>query len=102
MITQKKNYVNDVGTEILVDTGSDLSTATELALYVRKPSGKAVTWAGTLGPINPQGVKVYIKYIVETGDWDEPGWWSLQSYVKITAWEGRGETVKFQLFPEFK
>jgi hypothetical protein len=43
-----------------------------------------------------------MKYIVKQGDWDEAGWWTLQAYVELPGWKGRGDSVKFKLEPEFK
>jgi predicted hydrolase (HD superfamily) len=97
-----KYYVGDVGTEVLVDTGSDISTATVMRMYVKKPSGKEETWTAIIGPPNAIGVLTKMKYIVKQGDWDEAGWWTLQAYVELPGWKGRGDSVKFKLEPEFK
>lgn len=99
---QSKYYVGDVGTEVLVDTKSDISTATVLKLLVKKPSGEEIEWVGVLGPPNSIGVYTKIKYIVKEGDWDTQGWWLVQSYVEMPSWRGRGETVKFRLYPEYQ
>ena len=101
MTEQKKYYVGDVGTEIIVDTGSDISMATVLKLYIKKPSGVEVIWDGTLGPANAQGKFMSIKYVVLAGDWDEGGWWSVQAYIETPGWRGKGETVKFKLDSNF-
>jgi hypothetical protein len=84
-----KLYVGDEGTEILVDVGDDISTATVLKLKVLKPSGEADTWDGTL-----VGTTI-IKYIVQTGDFDESGTYQLQAYVEMPAWKGHGDLTKF-------
>jgi len=97
-----KYYVGDVGTEILVDTGSPIDTAQTMQLLVKKPSGKEVTWPATLGPMNAQGEYTTLKYITVEGDWDEPGFYTLQAYVVLPAWAGRGDSVKFKLENPFK
>jgi hypothetical protein len=97
-----KFYVGDVGTLMLVDTKTDIFTATVIQLKLRKPSGEELTWDGVLGPIGPAGTYTTISYIIQTGDWDEPGWWTVQAYIEMPGWKGLGETVKFKLEPEFK
>lgn len=97
-----KFYANSIGTVIFVDTKNEISTATVLQLRVRKPSGKEVTWVGVLGPMNEFGKYTVIKYVIQSGDWDESGWYTLQAYIEIASWSGTGDAVKFQIFPEFK
>jgi hypothetical protein len=97
-----KYYVGDVGTEILVETGSPIATAFVKKLYVKKPSGEEVTWDADFGPPNAQGILTSLKYIVADGDWNEPGNWTLQAYVELPEWQGRGDSVKFKLEPPFK
>jgi len=97
-----KYYVGDKGTEVLVDTGSLVDTATTMQLLVKKPSGKEVTWTATLGPPNAQGEFTKLKYIIKVDDWDEPGFYTLQSYVVLPAWTGRGDSVKFKIDVPFK
>lgn len=102
MSTNDKYYVDDYGTEILVDTKSDLSEATTLQLKVRKPSGSKVTWTGTLGSMNELGEYTTIRYVVQDGDWDEVGIWKLQAKVVTPSWSGRGNTVTFKLEADFE
>jgi len=97
-----KHYVGEVGTPVLVDTGSDISTATVLKILVKKPCGNETEWVGILGPPNTLGIYTQIKYVVVAGDWDEAGWWNIQSYIEMPGWKGRGDTVKFKLYPEFQ
>jgi hypothetical protein len=101
-INESKYYVGDVGTEILIDTGSDISTATVLKLLVKKPCGSTTEWTGELGPPNTVGVYTRIKYVVRQGDWDMAGWWNVQAYVEMPGWKGRGDTVKFRLYPDYQ
>jgi hypothetical protein len=85
-----KYYVNDYGTELIVDTDSDITTATVTKLIVRKPiSGKVVEWVGTIYDTTK------IKYVITSGDWDEAGIYFLQAYVELPNWKGRGSTAQF-------
>jgi len=97
-----KYYVGAVGTEIVVDTEEDISTATVLKLLVKKPCGAEVEWVGELGPPNTVGVYTTIKYVVATGDWDTAGWWTVQAYVAMPGWSGLGATVKFKLYAAYQ
>lgn len=90
MTQTSKYYVGDVGTVITVDVGSDISTATYVALMVEKPtSHKEVTWVGTVYNSN------YIQYTTKTGDFNEVGTYKLQAHVEMPFWQGRGNTALF-------
>jgi len=91
-----KYYVGDVGTDIIVDTLSDLSTATVTNLIVRKPdSPTPVVWAGTVVDTTK------IKYTTLEGDFNVEGRYYLQARVVMPGWSGLGETATFTLFTAF-
>ena len=52
-------YLGDIGTEIIVDVCSDISTATLVSLKVMKPDGTEHTWVGTVYQTQ------YIRYITQ-------------------------------------
>ena len=55
-------YEGDAGTELTPDTGSDLSTATELLLTVKRPDGAAaLQWVGV------QYETTKIRYVTSVG-----------------------------------
>jgi hypothetical protein len=91
-----KFYVGDVGTKIIVDGGEDISSATVMRLYVKKPDGVIVTWNAAL-----EGV-TKLTYTVQAGDWDIAGRYLLQAYVVTPSWTGRGDTVSFDVTAVFK
>ena len=95
-----KYYQNDVGTEIEVNVGSDVSTATVYRLRVKKPSGEIVTWDATLGAAGVNGITT-LTYITVAGDWNEAGWYKLHSYVEMPAGTWRGDLTKFEVHAEF-
>ena len=80
-------FIGDTGTQIILDCGSNISTATILHIVCRKPDGTKVTWSGVLEGTNT------IKYTVGTGDLDVAGVWKLQSYVDMPGWKGYGDVV---------
>lgn len=90
-----KYYVGDIGTEIIVDTCVDISTATVTNLLIRKPDGTSHTWVGVI--YNTQ----YIKYVVVADDFDQTGEYRLQAYVEMPSWQGRGDTARFQVSEQF-
>ncbi len=90
-----KMYVGDIGTEFIVDCGSDLTGATTTDLRVKKPDGTVETWAAAIYNTN------YLKYTIVSGDLDQEGEYELQSYVVLPSWTGRGETVEFTVYSLF-
>ena len=76
--------VNDVGTEIIVDCGVNVSTATVRKIYVRSPTGAKKNWNASA-----EGTTA-IKYALIEGDIDISGEWELQSYIEMPGWKGRG------------
>lgn len=91
-----KYYVGDVGTDIIVDCGQDISAATGTKLLVLKPNGAEVEWTATIYNTN------YLKYTVQAGDFDQTGEYRLQSYMTLSAWTGRGEVDVFHIEEAFK
>jgi len=91
-----KVYVGDVGTEILVDTGVALATATVLELHVMKPGATApVTWTGTISGATS------ISYLVIAADLDVAGDYTVQPYLEMPDWKGHGHAARFHVWPEF-
>lgn len=91
-----KHYINEIGTQILVNVTSDISTATTALLQIKKPSGTIVNWTGTVYS------KTYISYIVKKGDFNEAGDYLLQSYVEMPGYSGRGDVISFKIYNVFK
>ncbi len=80
-----KIFAGDTGTEIILDCGTDISTGTLLRIEAKKPSGVKVNWAAVLDGTTR------IRYVVQSGDLDTAGRWSLQAYIEMPGWKGRGE-----------
>jgi hypothetical protein len=92
-----KYYVGDLGTEIIVDTCSDISEATLAALIVLKPNASTpVTWVGAVYETTK------IRYIVTADDFNVAGEYRLQAYVEMPGWKGRGDTVRFKVTDPFQ
>ena len=67
-----RTFVNDIGTVILLDTGTALAGASAVAIAYKKPSGKTGTWTGSVSATTK------ISYTTVSGDLDEAGIWLLQ------------------------
>lgn len=92
-----KIYQGDVGTELLVNCGSDISGADIHELVVRKPDGTEVNWVCTIVNLK------YLKYIIQVGDFDQVGQYKLQSHIRIPAsGEWLGETTTFKVFKKYR
>ena len=90
-----KYYVGDIGTEIIVDTCSDITSATVSNLKVEKPDGTLHTWTGTVYETT------HIRYVVVDGDFDQVGLYLVQAYVEMPGWSGLGNTAEFKVTAVF-
>ena len=88
-----KIHKDDVGTKIILDVGTDVSTATDLRIVYKKPNGVSGYWPAQLDPEDP--TKIY--YIVQEGDLDVVGVWIVQAYVEMPSWKGHGTEAKFNV-----
>lgn len=84
-------FTGDVGTEIEVDCGVDVSTATVRKLKVRRPNGTQVEWAASAKGTTK------ISYVVADGDLSMPGVWQIQAYIEMPGWKGRGGIAKLEV-----
>ena len=109
-MSNNKIYVGDVGTEIILDTGSDISTATVTQILWKSPKGKSGTWNAVLlkddgevyDPNVDSQVVTKIRYITKVNDIDVAGQWRLQAKIALPAWSGRGETAAFVVYDQME
>lgn len=90
-----KVYVGDVGTEIILECTTDISTATAHHIQVMRPDGVEVEWITSI-----EGT-TKLKYTALEGDFDMEGEYMLQAYVELPTWKGLGETVILTVHPEY-
>mgnify|MGYP006279449747 CR=1 FL=1 len=81
-------YVGDIGAILRLTSSVDLSAATSAAIKYRKPSGATGEWSATI--YDSTGVQ----YVVQDGDLDESGQWTLQGYVTMPGWSGHSKAVR--------
>jgi len=93
---KSKVYKGDIGTDIILDCVTDISSATTREILVKKPDGSTVTWAATA-----EGA-TSIKYTVQSGDLSAAGLYLLQASIVTPSWSGRGETFELRVYDHFK
>lgn len=90
MINVEELCIGDWGTEIVLDTKEDISTATEYQIVGTKPDGTTVEWDAVIEDTTK------VLYVTEEGDIDLAGTWVLRSRVVSPAghWTGNRAKVK--------
>ena len=68
-MSDNKLFKNNIGVQIKVWAGVDISDATSIIISVRKPSGAVVSWTATVDTDNPD----YAIYTTVSGDLDQAG-----------------------------
>ena len=90
-----KLYVGDTGTVIQLDTGQDLSAATDLKIEVSKPDGTVTSW-----PADKLGTAMRFTTLAST--FDQAGTYKVQAHVTAAGGDWRGETAKLVVFDRFR
>lgn len=82
-------YKDDIGTIILINMNTDISTATGISLSIRKPDGSTDTWTPTISNT------YYLRYTIQSGDLDQAGKYSVQPNLTLGTWTGKGQSISF-------
>lgn len=91
----EKHYVGEINTEIRVDCGIDVSTASVKKLIIKKPNGQIIERIPTVYN------RRYLRYFTTAEDFDMSGEYELQAYVVTDSWQGYGQTVSFVIYDKF-
>ena len=94
-MSEDKHYVGEIGTEIIVEANSDISAASGMYLYVKKPDGTMAQWDAVVVS------GVYLRHISESGDFDQAGEYSVMPFAALSGWAGYGETDTFTIHKLF-
>ena len=86
-------FVGDEGTELILDCGVNISTATVRKIVAKRPGGSKAEWSAVASGTDA------IKYVVQTGDLNVAGNWELQAYVEMPGWKGRGGWSTLKVLP---
>lgn len=89
-----KIFVGDVGTEIRLYCLSDLVSAVDPVISVKRPDGSVVEWPA----VREDSALVYF---IQAGDLPLPGDYLLQAKPNLESWKGRGETAVLKVYKEF-
>jgi hypothetical protein len=83
-------FVGDIGVQLKLNAGIDISNYTTLQIRYRKPTGVVGSWTATVSGTN------YAIYDTLAGDLDVSGVWIVQIYIITSAYTAYGK--KAQLF----
>ena len=81
-------FLNDIGTLIRVDVGSDITGATVHEIKYIKPDGTTDSWDATVST-------QYLQYTTVDGDLDQVGEWKIQALVTTASGTWHGELTRF-------
>ena len=83
-------FLNDIGTLINVDVGSDVTGATVHRIKYIKPDGTTDFWDATV-------LTRYLQYTTVDGDLDQVGEWKIQALVTTASGTWHGEAARFDV-----
>lgn len=100
MSTPSRIHVEDVGTEIILDCGTDVSGLTLAKIKYRKPDGTEGEWMAEAKDGEVNQITYVTKQDEETEEYDldVSGVWYLQAYIETETWTGHGERVSMRVF----
>ena len=84
-------HVGDVGTEIVLDCGTNVSNSTFREIIAKDPNEKRVHWTASVAD------ETSIKYVLQAGDLNVAGNWRLQTYVEFPNGKWRGTPTKMKV-----
>lgn len=101
-----KHYINEVGTQILLDCGIDISDSALTRILYKKPDGVVGTWPGSLySSYSQEALAIgtyFVSYTLAGTDANVAGEWEFQALVANTAGTWFGENVKMTLYGTFE
>jgi len=102
-----KHYINEIGTEFLIDLGTLIGAGDVVYIKYKKPDGTASnTWSGSLyssySLIAEQIGTYFIRHVIVGTELNQAGDWGFQGVLGNTAGTWYGETVKETIFGEFE
>jgi hypothetical protein len=102
-----KHYINEVGTDLLFDTGIDIPGEAIVRVKYKDPAGLEGTWQGSAyssyselaGAIGTY----FVKYtLASTSTLMTSGEWHLQPYIASSIGTWFGESIKEMIFGEYE
>ena len=87
-----KMYKGDIGQQIVLEAGQDISAASLLQMKYKKPDGSTGTWTATLTGVD----SVYYNTLAD--DLDQTGNWEIQLYIELGDAKLHGHIVTFHVY----
>lgn len=102
-----KHYINEIGTQFLLDVGVVLGTGDIVRIKYKKPDGSTTgTWYGDLyssySDVAGAVGTYFISHVLAGTELNQSGDWEFQGVVGNTAGTWYGETAKETIFGEFE
>ena len=102
-----KHYVGEAGTNLILDTGTNIASATQQYITYRKPDGVTTgSFSASLYSSYSQlasAIGTYlILYTLIASDLDQSGEWRFQAYVGAIGSTWNGETVKVNIYGAYE
>lgn len=102
-----KHYVGEIGTDILLDCGTDISDAVQQEIWYRKPGAVAMgSWTGALFSSHSTETGAagtnFISYTLAAGDLDLPGDWRFQAYIATAVGTWWGDMIKETIYDKME
>ena len=100
-----KHYVGEVGTDLILDTGILVGSASDQYILYRNPNGVTGSFDASVYSSYSQLATAEGTYLVrhtlETGDFDTPGTWRFHAFVSSVAGTWHGSMVEAKVFDTF-
>jgi len=101
-----KHYVGETGTEIRLDTGILIGSATSQYIKTYSPTGVTGTFTASLYDSYSQIAKAtgtyFLLHTLATSDFNVSGVWKFQAFIGTANGTWYGETVKLNVYDIFE
>lgn len=101
-----KHYIGEIGTQILLDCGIDISDITNSRIYYKKSNLIVGTWDASLyssySDLASGEGTYYVSYTLAGTDINVAGEWELQAVVANTVGTWYGETASMLIYGTFE
>ena len=107
MSSQSKHYKDEVGTDLILDTGILIGTVAFQYIKYKKPDGVTTgSWDASLYDSYSELAKLTGTYLLlhtlDVGELDQSGEWRFQAWVGAVDGTWFGEVVKENIYDEFE
>lgn len=84
-------YADTNNKKLILEVGADISTASVLRIYYRKPDGSSGYWTASQESTNS------ISYLLQSADLTVTGVWKVQPYIVMDDEIIRGDIERFEV-----